>query len=187
VLFQGYRRRRRHKITGQLKQHYYEIKAGIGLYKNPELYGAFPTDAHSHTPANAGAKQPGLTGQVKEDVIARLGELALTIASGTILFDAALVNKDEILDTKQLFEFYTNNGEQKQIQLEKGEMGFTFCLTPIIVNFLSKDNITVYYADGSTEEIAGRILNHRISSLIFSRNGEIDRVEVSLKTTSINR
>lgn len=175
------------KVTGQLKQHYYEIKAGIGLYKNPELYGAFPTDAHSHTPANAGAKQPGLTGQVKEDVIARLGELALTIANGNILFDAALVNKDEILETKQLFEFYTNNGEQKQIQLQKGQMGFTFCLTPIIINFLSKENITVYYADGSTEEIAGRVLNHRISSLIFSRNGEIDRVEVSLKATSINR
>ncbi len=27
-------------VTGQLKAHYYEIKAGIGLYKNPALYGA---------------------------------------------------------------------------------------------------------------------------------------------------
>ncbi len=175
------------KVTGQLKQHYYEIKAGIGLYKNPELYGAFPTDAHSHTPANAGAKQPGLTGQVKEDVIARLGELALMVINGNIVFDPTLINKDEILETKQQFEFYANNGEPRRIQLEKGQMGFTFCLTPIILHFSAKENITVYYADGSTEEIAGRSLNHRISSLIFSRNGEIDRVEVSLKTTSINR
>jgi hypothetical protein len=60
---------------GQLKNHYYEIKAGIGLYKSPELYGAFPTDAYSHTPGNAGVKQPGMTGQVKEDVISRMGRV----------------------------------------------------------------------------------------------------------------
>jgi hypothetical protein len=175
------------KVTGQLKQHYYEIKAGIGLYKNPELYGAFPTDAHSHTPANSGAKQPGLTGQVKEDVIARVGELALKVSNGNIVFDAALINKEEILEANQDFEFYAINDEPRKIQLEKGQMGFTLCLTPVILTFSAKENITVFYADGSTEEITGRVLNHRISSHIFSRNGEIDRVEVSLKTTSINR
>lgn len=170
------------KITGQLKQHYYEVKAGIGLYKNPELYGAFPTDAHSHTPANSGAKQPGLTGQVKEDVIARFGELALTVINGSIVFEPALVNEEEILEKNQVFEFYSAKGEPVQLSLNKGQMGFTFCLTPVILNFSTKDKITVFYADGSTEEIAGLKLNHRISSVVFSRNGEINRVEVSLKT-----
>ncbi|MBE0637437.1 MAG: hypothetical protein IH598_02850 [Bacteroidales bacterium] len=170
------------KIIGQLKQHYYEIKAGIGLYKNPELYGAFPTDAHSHTPANSGAKQPGLTGQVKEDVIARLGELALSISNGSIVFEPALVNEEEILEKNQKFEFYSINGEPVQLSLIKGQIGFTFCLTPILLNFSAKDTITVFYADGSTEEVAGRKLNPRISSMVFSRNGEIERVEVSLKT-----
>ena len=32
-------------------------------------------DPYSHTPGGAGAKQPGMTGQVKEEVITRLGEL----------------------------------------------------------------------------------------------------------------
>jgi hypothetical protein len=168
------------KITGRLKQHYYEIKAGIGLYKSPELYGAFPTDAHSHTPANAGAKQPGLTGQVKEDVIVRFGELALTVVNGSIVFEPALVNEEEILEKSQVFEFYSAKGEPVQLPLNKGQMGFTFCLTPVILNFSTKEKITVFYADSSTEEIAGLKLNHRISSLVFSRNGEIDRIEVSL-------
>jgi hypothetical protein len=167
-------------ITGQLKEHYYEIKAGIGLYKNPELYGAFPTDAHSHTPANAGAKQPGLTGQVKEDVIARFGEMALTVVNGNIVFEPALVNEDEILEKNQVFEFITITGEPRQIILEKGQMGFTFCLTPIILDFSGKKKIKVFYADGSTEEIPGRVLNHRISTLVFSRKGEIDRLLVSI-------
>ncbi len=73
-------------ILGRIKDHYYEIKAGIGLYKSPEVYGAFPTDAYSHTPGNAGVKQPGLTGQVKEDVISRLCELGLQIEDGKISF-----------------------------------------------------------------------------------------------------
>lgn len=63
-------------IIDRIKDHYYEIKAGIGLYKSPELYGAFPTDAYSHTPANAGAQQPGMTGQVKEDFVSRMQYLS---------------------------------------------------------------------------------------------------------------
>jgi hypothetical protein len=168
-------------VTGQLKAHYYEIKAGIGLYKNPALYGGFPTDAHSHTPGNAGAKQPGLTGQVKEDIIARIGEMALRISDGQIHFDATLVNEDEILEQDQLFSFPNQKGETNQLKLKKGQMAFTCCLTPIVHSFTDRNQISVYYADGSMEEIAGLIINQRISSLIFSRNGEVDRIEVFLK------
>lgn len=168
-------------IIGRLKTHYYEIKAGIGLYKKPDLYGAFPTDAYSHTPGNAGVRQPGLTGQVKEDVISRIGEMGLRIMQGKIMLDAALVNNEEILQKKQTFEFYTVDGKIKKIQLKKGQTGFTFCLTPFIMNFEGKNEITVYYTDNSSELIPGNSINQRISSLIFSRSGKIDRVEVSLK------
>lgn len=168
-------------VTGQLKAHYYEIKAGIGLYKNPALYGGFPTDAHSHTPGNAGAKQPGLTGQVKEDIIARIGEMALKIHKGQIHFDAALINEDEILEQDKLFFFLNHKGEQKQLALKKGQMGFTCCLTPVVLIFSDRNQIAVYYADGSMEEIAGLVINQRISSLIFSRNDEVERIEVCLK------
>ena len=37
------------KVIGQLYDHYFEIQAGIGAHKSPELYGAFPTDPYSHT------------------------------------------------------------------------------------------------------------------------------------------
>ena len=59
------------EILGRLAAHYYEIRAGIGLNKAPDVYGAFPTDPYSHTPGNRGAQQPGMTGQVKEEIIAR--------------------------------------------------------------------------------------------------------------------
>ena len=47
------------EVIGRLLEHYYEINAGIGVHKSPQLYGAFPTDPYSHTPAGRGAQQPG--------------------------------------------------------------------------------------------------------------------------------
>ena len=71
-------------IIGRLIDHYYEINAGIGVHKSPELYGAFPTDPYSHTPAGKGAQQPGMTGQVKEDILSRMGELGVAVKEGKI-------------------------------------------------------------------------------------------------------
>ena len=62
-----------------LLEHYYEINEGIGVHKSPALYGAFPTDPYSHTPAGKGAQQPGMTGQVKEDILSRFGELGVFV------------------------------------------------------------------------------------------------------------
>ena len=39
------------QVIGRLLEHYYEINQGNGVHKSPELYGAFPTDPYSHTPA----------------------------------------------------------------------------------------------------------------------------------------
>ena len=50
----------------ELASYYHDIKAGIGVDKTPEEYGAFPTEAYSHTPSFASVQQPGMTGQVKE-------------------------------------------------------------------------------------------------------------------------
>ena len=60
------------KELKKLKDFYYDIKSGIGTDKQPDQYGAFPTDPYSHTPFFAGAQQPGMTGQVKEDIILKI-------------------------------------------------------------------------------------------------------------------
>ncbi|HRF41859.1 MAG TPA: hypothetical protein PK198_23860 [Saprospiraceae bacterium] len=44
------------------------------------------------------------------------------------------------------------------------------------------DHIAVHYADGSTVGIAGHVLEHRISSLVFQRTAEVERLEVFLKS-----
>ena len=63
---------------------YCEIRDGMGLSKTPEQYGAFPCDPYSHTPKHAGIQQPGMTGQVKEDILSRLTELGMRVRGGIL-------------------------------------------------------------------------------------------------------
>jgi len=164
-------------VLGKIKEHYYEIKAGIGLYKSPELYGAFPTDAYSHTPGGAGAKQPGLTGQVKEDVISRFGELGIQVNNGEIILSPVLLNSNEVLQKGEIFNYYDLSGNMKNIELDALQLGFTFCQVPVVYTFGAAENIVVEFSDGSKEEFPGNVLPQDISSKIFNRSGEIQRLE----------
>jgi len=58
------------ETVAALKERYIDVRAGLGFNKRPDVYGAVPTDPYSHTPWGQGAKQPGMTGQVKEEIVA---------------------------------------------------------------------------------------------------------------------
>lgn len=165
-------------ILGQIKAHYYEIKAGIGMGKSPKLYGAFPTDAYSHTPANAGAKQPGLTGQVKEDVISRFGELGIQIENGAIYFDPSLMNHNEVLTKDESFVYINLAGEQKSIALTAQQIGLTFCQIPVVYTLGKENKVVVYFADGTQQEVNGNVLSQEISSEVFARSGKVERIDI---------
>jgi hypothetical protein len=173
-------------LVSRLKDHYYEIKAGIGIYKPPDLYGAFPMDAYSHTPANAGVKQPGLTGQVKEDVISRLGEMGVRIRDGQIVFDPSLTNHEEILTDDVDFEYFSLDKKWQQIPLASGQWAMTFCQVPVIFTKSGNDSIKVEFDDGKEMNIPGNILNNEISNKIFCRTGEVSRINVSFQNGNTN-
>jgi hypothetical protein len=168
-------------LIGELKDHYYEIKAGIGLYKSPELYGAFPTDAYSHTPGGAGAKQPGMTGQVKEDFISRMGELGVRINAGNITFDARLINKKEFFDKAVEFEYYDVKGEKQTLSLSENQLAYTLCQVPVVYTLNDHEEVIVSYTSGKKERIAGLTMVNKISKMIFNRGDEVKLVEVSIK------
>ncbi len=67
-------------VAAGLAAAYYDIRQGLGFNKSPAEYGAFPIDPYSHTPMGSGARQPGMTGQVKEEILTRLGELGVCAA-----------------------------------------------------------------------------------------------------------
>ena len=117
-------------VVGKLLDHYYEANEGIGVHKSPELYGAFPTDPYSHTPGSKGAQQPGMTGQVKEDILSRFGELGISVSEGKIMFNPRLLRKDEFLKEPMTFSYLNIDKELKEIEVDKNSLCFTYCQIP---------------------------------------------------------
>ncbi len=160
------------------KNHYYKIREGIGTHKSPELYGAFPTDPYSHTPMNMGAQQPGMTGQVKEDIISRFGELGIIIKNGQIQFNPELLDKDEFLFKSQVFQYYDLKGAYQTLMLNPGMLAFTLCQVPVIYIISKEEKIIITMKDSAEEEIEGLVLRFDFSRMIFRREGIISKIKV---------
>jgi hypothetical protein len=79
-----------------LAAHYRRVREGLGYRKSPAEWGAFPADPYSHTAGEGGAQQPGMTGQVKEEILTRWGELGLRFEAGQIRFDPVLLDLAEV-------------------------------------------------------------------------------------------
>ena len=167
-------------VVGKLLEHFYEINEGIGVHKSPELYGAVPTDPYSHTPATKGAQQPGMTGQVKEDILSRFGELGVYVSDGKLLFNARLLRLEEFLESPKTFKYIDVNKEAKNVELEKDSLCFTYCQIPIIYKLSNKEGLKVVLNQGAAIEFDTLELDSQTSKKVFERTGEISQIIVSV-------
>jgi hypothetical protein len=165
-------------LIDRIASHYHEIREGIGVHKSPELFGAIPTDPYSHTPGFAGAQQPGMTGQVKEDLISRLGEMGVAVADGKLCFHRQLVSRDEFLTESRLFHFYDLNGQQCSLKLDSGSMAFTTCQIPVVAHQSGPRRIDITRANSSCSTVHALELDAATSAAIFERTGAIRRIDV---------
>ncbi|GAB4341908.1 MAG: hypothetical protein Kow0037_28900 [Calditrichia bacterium] len=165
-------------VLDELRAIYYDIREGIGVHKSPQLYGAFPTDAYSHTPWGSGAQQPGMTGQVKEDIISRFAELGVRVRNGKLCFEPALMKLEEFLKKQENFEYYTIAGEKRQLSLQPGMLAFTLCQVPVVYVRGKVPRIIVTLSDGSEQSFNERMLPEDISRSLFRRDGKIEKITV---------
>ena len=168
------------EVIGRLLEHYYEVNAGIGVHKSPALYGAFPTDPYSHTPAGKGAQQPGMTGQVKEDVLSRFGELGVFVKKGCLHLAPLLLRKEEFLKESKSFHFVDVNMKQKTIELQEDSLGFTYCQTPIVYKIGDTNSIEVTYSNGTDAIFNSNKLDVQASQKLFLRTGEIIKIKLTI-------
>ncbi|MDP5252725.1 MULTISPECIES: hypothetical protein [unclassified Vibrio] len=166
----------------QLADYYYRIREGIGFNKTPATYGAFPTDPYSHTPKQAGAQQPGMTGQVKEEILTRFNELGIQVIQGRIHINPSLLPVSEFLTQPQDFEYVSLNGERQTIALPAGCLAFTYCQVPFIyrLSVNGQGQCRLYFRDSSVIENGSLPLSREVSERVFARNGDIERIEVDI-------
>ena len=145
----------------ELGARYYKIRDGLSFNKTPELYGAFPVDPYSHTPHNQGAKQPGMTGQVKEEVITRWGELGMDINGGRLSIKPALLQKKEF-------------GAD-------GKLSFTRFGVPFEYELSSGGEVKVLVDSNAF----GESLSEDLSRDLFERKGKVKSVKVEIPASAI--
>ncbi|HEY5662928.1 MAG TPA: hypothetical protein VIS05_02705, partial [Ilumatobacter sp.] len=152
------------EIVGRLAEAYARIRAGLGFHKQPADYGAIPTDCYSHTPIHAGAQQPGMTGQVKEEVLTRLGELGVRVTDGRVSLSPGLLPVEQIVGSTD----GTGRG---------GAASLTFCSVPMSITVGPADGVNVVRHDGTRTYREGLTLTDGDSRELLDRTGAIALVE----------
>ena len=166
-----------------LKAAYYDVRAGIGFNKSPDVYGAFPTDPYSHTPGFAGARQPGMTGQVKEEVLTRLSELGVHVHDACVSFKPTMLRAEEFLSNASDLVYFDVKGGEQSVGLEPKQLGFTYCQVPVIYSLSDSNDATVTWHDGQQKVFANGELDADVSASLFMKLGEIARIDVSVNNT----
>jgi hypothetical protein len=145
------------------------------------LYGAFPTDPYSHTPFGKGAQQPGMTGQVKEDILSRFGELGVFVNNGKLFFNPLLLKRNEFINKARKVEYVNTSGEKETVAIDNNTLFFTYCQVPLIYLLAEKKGIEIVREDGTITKAESTMLSENDSEAIFQRSGEVKMVKVFVR------
>lgn len=152
---------------------YYDIQSGLGFRQSAEGYGAFPSEPYSHSPGHAGAQQPGLTGQVKEGILARFGELGAVFKDGCLKFRPRLL---------RAAEFAGLPASPSHPEIPANTVSFTLAQTPVTYlrcEDLEHAHAVVHLADGSELNLPNAILDPDLTRELTRQTGRITQIEVS--------
>ncbi|MCX2760012.1 hypothetical protein OQJ65_16895 [Vibrio sp. Sgm 22] len=176
--------------TNKLDKYYYRIRKGIGFNKTPQNYGAFPTDPYSHTPKQAGAQQPGMTGQVKEEIITRFGELGIEVEQSQLRIHPTLLKASDFTTRLKAFNYIDVDGVCQSLALEGDGLAFTYCQVPFVYKVDKRavdTSIHVKLMDGQCLECEGDQLSLELTQWLFERSAMIHSIYVTLPNSAVER
>lgn len=171
-------RTRSEPSAGALMEKYNDIRQGLGFNKTPDVQGAFPTDPYSHTPKGQGARQPGMTGSVKEEILTRQVELGLLVQEGNLSIDPFLLDPEEFLQEASVFTWLDISGDSQTMKLPAGSLAYTVCQVPVVLHSAKQVQIEVFMADGEQRVIPGNTLDADTSRRIFRCDGGLHHLRV---------
>lgn len=115
---------------------------------------------------------------MKEDVIARFGELGVDVKEGCVSFEPYLLNQKELLQESREFSYYTKDHYKETITIPANAMAFTLCQVPVVYHFGKSSEIRIEKESGESVKLEGNRLNSDLSKELFGRGG-IKKIEVN--------
>ena len=154
----------------RLVAHYHRVRDGLGFRMDAARFGGLPIDAYSHSDPDGRAKQPGMTGQVKEELLTRRMELGVRIEDGTIRFAPTLLPASEW--TTSPIEWTIPDGDgDRRVSIPANGLGFQFVGVPVVYRLGDGPaRIVLHRADGTSTEHPGDRLDAKISRELLSRD-----------------
>jgi hypothetical protein len=122
-----------------------------------------------------------MTGQVKEEILLRLGELGVLVRGGRISFRPRLLRRAEFLAEPAVFEPLGLDGARHRLDLPAGALAFTLCQVPVVYRLAGPGRapgIVITEAGGRRVEVPGDTLDAAHAGAVFDRTGAIRLVEV---------
>ncbi len=166
--------------AAELRALHDDIRDGLNFRKSAATFGAFPTDAHSHTPSHRGAQQPGMTGQVKEQILTRFGELGVEVEGGCLRFEPRLLQGEEFGEAATEFGWLDVDGVERSCSMPPSSLAFTYCQVPVCYVLGAGPSIELEHFDGRSEIHQGSVLSREASLAIFERRGTYRRITVRI-------
>jgi hypothetical protein len=124
-----------------------------------------------------------MTGQVKEEILTRFGELGVVIDAGRLRFAPQLLDDAEFGAACD-FEVVTHDGTRRSVTVPDGGLAFTVCQVPVVYAPAVEPSITLEHADGRVEVFPGDSLTPEASREILGRSGRIAGIRVGLVRTT---
>jgi hypothetical protein len=121
-----------------------------------------------------------MTGQVKEEILTRWGELGVSVQAGQLHFAPTLLHPQEFLSEPGSFAYVDIHGQAQELPLPAGSLAFTFCQVPIRYHRADAPQVTVHYGDGRAVTAAEGSLDPETTRHILDRDGSIHWVEVGV-------
>ena len=130
-----------------------------------------------------------MTGQVKEEVLSRFGELGVRVQNGTVRIEPGLLRPVEFSAEPHSFRYLDVNGEWQQLELPAASLAFTWCQVPVVYRLdeTARPSLSLTYEYGKTEKLAALSLPESESAELFLRSGRIRQITVTLRSESLYR
>lgn len=122
-----------------------------------------------------------MTGQVKEEILARFGELGVRVSDGVVRFDPGLLRGQEFIADPQPFRYLDVEGNWQTLMVPAGGLAFTWCQVPVIYQLIDegRPSVTVTQVDGSQERGNDHTLSKEARTALFRRDGKVRQLTVT--------
>ena len=124
-----------------------------------------------------------MTGQVKEEVLTRFGELGLRVADGGVRIEPGLLRAREFVREARKFRYLTVDGDWQEIDVPVAGLAFTWCQVPLVYQLddAAEASLAITSKDGDTQTLSQLFLSPDTAAELFQRSGNIRQLTVTLR------